>query len=459
MRRSPSVPCGAGGTATPGHDCPGLIEARTQLTASDSTPALGSTPGHDCPGLIEAEYVRHDKRVVSHPSVSTPGHDCPGLIEATCSLATPEVDLRPEPTPGHDCPGLIEASKTTPRAIVDSHVPTPGHDCPGLIEAPPARSCAGASARSFPLRGMIAPASLKQLFCRKSSTHGNRNATPGHDCPGLIEAVERGEGTCPRRRDPVLPLRGMIAPASLKPLAKTRRRRLLGTTIPTPGHDCPGLIEATFCARACRNARTRTTPGHDCPGLIEARLARTNDDVRWRWPLRGMIAPASLKPRRGRTEPNSPCNPKPLRGMIAPASLKPSAPSDTVERRNVNVSATPGHDCPGLIEARGPVTAETVDDVSLTTPGHDCPGLIEATRREWSGPVASWRQSTPGHDCPGLIEAMSSRVPSDRTKCGSPLRGMIAPASLKQPHVDLRVRRAAASRPLRGMIAPASLKP
>ena len=36
------------------------------------------------------------------------------------------------------------------------------------------------------------------------------------------------------------------------------------------------------------------TPGHDCPGLIEAmwfRVAANNDCV----PLRGMIAPASLK--------------------------------------------------------------------------------------------------------------------------------------------------------------------
>ena len=63
-------------------------------------------------------------------------------------------------------------------------------------------------------------------------------------------------------------------------------------------------------------------------------------------PLRGMIAPASLKPRPAgirRTIPRGP-----LRGMIAPASLKPGLLGAASRR----IQPTPGHDCPGLIEAR-----------------------------------------------------------------------------------------------------------
>ena len=107
---------------------------------------------------------------------------------------------------------------------------------------------------------MIAPASLKlgAFWARL----GAREATPGHDCPGLIEAVV-GSGR-PVRKDS--PLRGMIAPASLKRFAEARVEEL--------AHH----------------------------------------------PLRGMIAPASLKHQR----PPAPIlrQPGPLRGMIAPASLK-----------------------------------------------------------------------------------------------------------------------------------------
>ena len=63
----------------------------------------------------------------------------------------------------------------------------------------------------------------------------------------------------------------MIAPASLKP---RRARALLVPARPTPGHDCPGLIEA----RSVREPKAyfyRATPGHDCPGLIEARSRPT----------------------------------------------------------------------------------------------------------------------------------------------------------------------------------------
>ena len=62
-------------------------------------------------------------------------------------------------TPGHDCPGLIEASGSW-RPVAFRSLPTPGHDCPGLIEA--TRSAAGSATTGSPLRGMIAPASLKR---------------------------------------------------------------------------------------------------------------------------------------------------------------------------------------------------------------------------------------------------------------------------------------------------------
>ena len=60
----------------------------------------------------------------------------------------------------------------------------------------------------------------------------------------------------------------MIAPASLKQAAVVSARRVVE---PTPGHDCPGLIEAGV------------------PTGVESPYAH---------PLRGMIAPASLKHRR-----------------------------------------------------------------------------------------------------------------------------------------------------------------
>ena len=58
---------------------------------------------------------------------------------------------------------------------------------------------------------------------------------------------------------------------------------------------------------------------------------------------------------------------------------------------------------------------------------------------------------TPGHDCPGLIEALDADAAMQM-----PLRGMIAPASLKLG--ALAVGGLGAITPLRGMIAPASLK-
>ena len=66
-----------------------------------------------------------------------------------------------------------------------------------------------------------------------------------------------------------------------------------------------------------------------------------------------MIAPASLKHHASHGECDCECYP--LRGMIAPASLK----HDVWELRVLFFPATPGHDCPGLIEARGRAAAAT----------------------------------------------------------------------------------------------------
>ena len=140
---------------------------------------------------------------------------------------------------------------------------TPGHDCPGLIEATTEGSVLPPNV-SVPLRGMIAPASLKQTF------------PPGWEWP-----AER-------------PLRGMIAPASLK--RRDIRSRERHPVRPTPGHDCPGLIEALQSSTRMRWFSS-PTPGHDCPGLIEASMSKSAIPSLCIVPLRGMIAPASLKRR------------------------------------------------------------------------------------------------------------------------------------------------------------------
>ena len=74
-------------------------------------------------------------------------------------------------------------------------------------------------------------------------------------------------------------------------------------------------------------------------------------------PLRGMIAPASLKQMNPKSWLRN--QQKPLRGMIAPASLKPGS------RRYAHhdmAQATPGHDCPGLIEATAWAEAFAITD-------------------------------------------------------------------------------------------------
>ena len=113
----------------------------------------------------------------------------------------------------------------------------------------------------------------------------------------------------------------MIAPASLKRAGASRARVTMRPS--TPGHDCPGLIEAAL--PDWLHPSLLATPGHDCPGLIEADAQSFVAISIVVEPLRGMIAPASLK--RGTGSHQASVRSRPLRGMIAPASLKPRPPS------------------------------------------------------------------------------------------------------------------------------------
>ena len=70
-------------------------------------------------------------------------------------------------------------------------------------------------------------------------------------------------------------------------------------------------------------------------------------------PLRGMIAPASLKRGGQQRVHGREIGAKPLRGMIAPASLKRKETGGFRQPLAVSWGTTPGHDCPGLIEASG----------------------------------------------------------------------------------------------------------
>ena len=114
-----------------------------------------------------------------------------------------------------------------------------------------------------PLRGMIAPASLKPGLEVDATGH-DRWATPGHDCPGLIEAAAAG----PRHRRGRAPLRGMIAPASLK--QATPAIRSGAPANPLRGMIAPASLKLAIAGKDRVKAR-KPTPGHDCPGLIEAR--------------------------------------------------------------------------------------------------------------------------------------------------------------------------------------------
>ena len=143
------------------------------------------------------------------------------------------------PTPGHDCPGLIEAIATD-RSSSKTRKPLRGMIAPASLK-PHDGSFFNVRFHA-PLRGMIAPASLKLI--QRDLCLDRVIPTPGHDCPGLIEADDSGCLSGPARK----PLRGMIAPASLKRL--DRRVQIGRERSPTPGHDCPGLIEAARSRRA-----------------------------------------------------------------------------------------------------------------------------------------------------------------------------------------------------------------
>ena len=94
------------------------------------------------------------------------------------------------PLPGHPRPGLIEACVPTARVRRRSLPPLPGHPRPGLIEAFGATGSTRVPPRRRLFRGILAPASLKQLRRRLGS--GLRpSALPGHPRPGLIEARAR----------------------------------------------------------------------------------------------------------------------------------------------------------------------------------------------------------------------------------------------------------------------------
>ncbi|CAL1239424.1 protein of unknown function [Candidatus Methylocalor cossyra] len=100
---------------------------------------------------------------------------------------------------------------------------------------PPGRLSLG----SIPIiRGITAPASLKpgeKIQCRAAN-----KSYPGHNCPGLIEAMALVRGVKPG-------------------------------DVSYPGHNCPGLIEAIdFIADLGTGKRY---PGHNCPGLIEAAMS------------------------------------------------------------------------------------------------------------------------------------------------------------------------------------------
>ena len=118
----------------------------------------------------------------------------------------------------------------------------------------------------------------------------------------------------------------MIAPASLKPLPPAAAGG--GTPTPLRGMIAPASLKRRAgCER--RIHHEYATPGHDCPGLIEARRIDAKSYRSTVHPLRGMIAPASLKPVSMQVTFNQIL--EPLRGMIAPASLKPGR-SETLAR-------------------------------------------------------------------------------------------------------------------------------
>lgn len=76
----------------------GLIEAVSRASFSWM---VSPTPGHNCPGFIEATNRTTRRRVRKHHS----GVYCPGLIEASTWTSVSTTDAL---TLGHSRPGLIE---------------------------------------------------------------------------------------------------------------------------------------------------------------------------------------------------------------------------------------------------------------------------------------------------------------------------------------------------------------
>ena len=123
-----------------------------------------------------------------------------------------------------------------------------------------------------------------------------------------------------------------------------------------------------------------TTPGHDCPGLIEAAKRVVHSMTCSLSPLRGMIAPASLK--QGAALKFLPIAGSPLRGMIAPASLKQEEYARDYDREGDPLR---GMIAPASLKPGG---GGAPPAPRSTTPGHDCPGLIEATTDSRHAPGA-----------------------------------------------------------------------
>ena len=108
----------------------------------------------------------------------------------------------------------------------------PGQNCPGLIEAHPK------AVRQRPskprIRGKIAPASLKHhaLNFKQPRSQSIR----GKIAPASLKLVVKIVGHLPSRG-----IRGKIAPASLKPAGISGAADVKQAY---PGQNCPGLIEA-----------------------------------------------------------------------------------------------------------------------------------------------------------------------------------------------------------------------
>ena len=252
---------------------------------------------------------------------------------------------------------------------------------------------------AMPIRGLCAPASLKPhvvLRGRESDI-----PYPGPLRPGLIEArllVRTRFGT-------LEPIRGLCAPASLK---RTLAQEQTSPCPIYPGPLRPGLIEA---ASLCFGGhRARCYPGPLRPGLIEAR------------PSAGTF----------------PTNRPPIRGLCAPASLKRGDDRAVISEHAVY----PGPLRPGLIEANGPRRwSRSMSTIrGLCAPAslkRGRPAVLPSAATDYPGPLR-----------PGLIEAGYTQI--GMRIWNPPIRGLCAPASLKLPGCRWAVCR----RALSGAFAP-----